>query len=149
MIYFGWIVSKPEMLWRSTWLKRTFGRVEADAAAARAVQDQWRTAEAVERPRCVHAHALLTGRLKGALIIIWEPHTTSTETFTEATLHMLTADELFLHRRTGRRWAPQYGVFDIHQCSRSSDTRPVTRWHGCEQSQPRRQNLFWRCAHSD
>lgn len=49
---------------------RTFGRVEADAAAARAVQHQRRAAEAVEGAGRVHAHAILTGIFKGALIII-------------------------------------------------------------------------------
>lgn len=48
----------------------TFSRVEADAAAAGAVQDQRRAAEAVEGPRRVHAHSILTGIIKGALIII-------------------------------------------------------------------------------
>lgn len=51
-------------------LTRTFSRVEADAAAAGAVQDQRRAAEAVEGPRRVHAHSILTGIIKGALIII-------------------------------------------------------------------------------
>lgn len=92
MIYFIWVDSKPEIFGRSAWLKRTFSRVEADAAAARAVQDQRRATEAVERPRRVHAHSILTGSSKGALIIIWKAHTTTTSTFTEATLRILTSD---------------------------------------------------------
>lgn len=52
------------------WRTCTFGRVEADAAAAGAVQDQRRAAEAVEGPRRVHAHSILTGIIKDALIII-------------------------------------------------------------------------------
>lgn len=51
-------------------LTRTFSGVEADAAAARAVQDQRGAAEAVEGPRRVHAHPILTGIIKGAFIII-------------------------------------------------------------------------------
>lgn len=51
-------------------LTRTFSRVEADTAASGAVQDQRRAAEAVEGPRRVHAHSILTGIINGALIII-------------------------------------------------------------------------------
>lgn len=72
-------------------MKRTFSGVEADAAAPRVVQHQRRAAEAVERARRVHAHSILTGSSKGALIIIWKPHTTSANTLTEATLRILTS----------------------------------------------------------
>lgn len=134
LFWLNWLKKKDRDIW-----KVTFSRIEADAAVARAVQDQRRAAEAVERPRRVHAHSILAGSSKGALIIIWKQNNINEYIHRSEVSH-------FNLRLTFCRRA---GKFDIHQCSQSSDSRRSTHRHGRQQSKSWAQNLFWRCTHSD